>query len=363
MKKIMFLLVFIAVSFFSRAQVGFRIGKSSTTIAGKLTETIKKKGKPDEKVYKTKEITDYNRKQKQKEDKEAEIKRIRDTLYDNSLKENTNPLIGQDSVDEKEKTIAKLEKEIDVLQNLQDSLYYVYTKDYLAYDRAMVFNFGPLRSRAFFDMVYGNGGKTFRALSTAGINFGDNSGSLYSEIVSGNMGLFRVSLGTMVANSKEDNNTEEREQEAYQRLVTYGGNTVLNLEYPLAYLHSKGSQYNFISRLLMKGAADFPAFGTNTEEFAGSFMSGIDFYGDASVRDSNKKNVLTFFFNLNANLVTGTEVYRTNLGIEKANFTFGQLSVGVVFLENFKLSFVVSTFSSEEKLRNRNVVAGGQILR
>ncbi|POY38594.1 hypothetical protein C3K47_04145 [Solitalea longa] len=142
-------------------------------------------------------------------------------------------------------------------------------------------------------------------------------------------------------------------------MIAYGGNTVLNIEYPLMYAHSSNNQYNLISRLITKGAADLPAFGTNTEKWAGRGSFGLDFYADAATSN----NSLRFFFNLSASKIYGTEVFQENLGTEKSNFTFGQLTLGLIFLENFKISFVVSTFSSEAELRNKNIVAGGQVLR
>ena len=238
-------------------------------------------------------------------------------------------------------------------------LYYLYTKDYLGFKKSTILGFGPVRSKAFFDILYDNEGKRFKALGNSGVNFGNNTGSIYSELVSGNLGLFRVSLGSMISSNNSTDENEAKNEEAYQRLVTYGGNTVLNLEYPLAYIHSSNNQYNFISRLIAKGTADLPAFGTTTEDWAGSGSIGVDFYGDASLSN----NSLRFFFNFNINQIYGTDIYKDNLGINENNFNFGQLSLGFIFLENFKVSFIVTTFSSEESLRNRNVVAGGQVLR
>lgn len=311
------------------------------------------------KVYTTLEIINYNYLNKIKNEKQAELKRLEDQLMNNSNGTDGKPVFDQGTISSKSTSIKKIRIEISKIKSDQDSLYYIYTKDYLNFKKVRILGFGPVRSRAFFDMVYSNGGKRFRALGNAGVSFGNNSGSLYSEIVSGNLGLFRVSLGTMLSNSKNQDENAEKKEEAYQRLVNYGGNTVINFEYPLAYLHSNNNQYNFISRFIAKGTADFPAFGTNTEEWAGSGVLGIDFYGDASLSN----DALKFFFNFNVNKIYGTKEFINNLGINKNNFTFGQLSLGLVFLENFKISFIVSTFSSEKGLRNRNVVAGGQVLR
>jgi hypothetical protein len=56
-------------------------------------------------------------------------------------------------------------------------------------------------------------------------------------------------------------------------------------------------------------------------------------------------------------------VFKDNLGLSQYNFNFGQITFGMVFLDNFKLSFVVSTISNDAILKNKNVIASGQVLR
>lgn len=255
-------------------------------------------------------------------------------------------------------TIKSLINKIALIKNQQDSLYDLYTKDLLNYHNLNV-AFGSKRSKAFFDMFYGNDGIRFKALGNSGINFGNKTGAIYSELVSGNLGIFRVGLGSMVSSTNSNDTINAKQDEAYQRLVTYGGNTVLTIEYPLAYFHSNNNQYNFLSRAIAKGTADLPAFGTKTDKWAGSCSIGIDFYGDAALNNNN----LRFFFNFNYNKIFGTDIYKNNLGIDNSKFMFGQLSFGLIFMENYKISFIVTTFSSEKSLQNRNIIAGGQVLR
>lgn len=256
-----------------------------------------------------------------------------------------------------EKILASTTDSISKLRPAIDSLSNEYVKEYLQYSTSTILKFGPKRSRAFFDILYDNGGKRFNVLNNTGFNIGNNSGSIYSELVSGNLSVLRVSLGTMISSSSSDSLSTAKQDEAYQRLVSNGGNTVLNLEYPLAYVHSRNNQFNFISRLKARGTADFPEFGTTTEEFAGSASLGIDFYVDAALTN----NKLRFFGAFNYNQIYGTGEFSNNLGIESSNFSFGQLTLGLVF-SNIKLSFIVATISSENSLENRNVIAGGQIL-
>jgi len=310
-------------------------------------------------VFKTLEIIQFNYLTKTKTTKEAALAALEKELYENSTGADGLATFEDATIQTKSDEIKILRAELKIIAFKQDSLYFLYTKSYLSFKQITILKFGTIRSRAFFDMLYGDEGKRFKALGNAGINFGSNTASIYSELVSGNLGLLRVSLGSMISSNSNDSLKDGKKEQAYQRLVTYGGNTVLNLEYPLVYIHSKNNQYNLISRLTAKGTADLPTFGTSTEKWAGSSSIGIDIYGDASLSN----NQLRFFFNFNTNKIYGTDVYRDNLGVSSSDFTFGQLSLGLVFLENFKISFIVTTISSEESLRNRSIVAGGQVLR
>ncbi|HLA56582.1 MAG TPA: hypothetical protein VK623_10800 [Flavobacterium sp.] len=357
MKKILLLSILTFVMQDATAQISsFKIF-NKTRLPNADTGKIKNKG-VDEKVFITLEIVQWNYLEQEKKTKTTELDNLKKELYKNSDGTDGGPIFSQATRDTKGSRVKVLRTEISDIEVQQDSLYKIYASDYINYQNYNFLNFGKYRSSAFFNMLYGNGNK-FKTLGNAGVSFGNNTGSIFSEIVNGNLGIVRVSLGTMVSNSESENPEEEQNEEAYQRLVNYGGNTVLNFEYPIMYFHSRNSQYNLISRLMAKGTADFPAFGTKTEEWAGSGVFGVDLYGDASVSN----NSLRFFFNCNINKIYGTDIFKENLGIPHNDFSFGQLTLGLVFLENFKISFTVATFSSEESLTNRNVIAGGQVLK
>ncbi|MBB5634874.1 hypothetical protein HDE68_000759 [Pedobacter cryoconitis] len=397
MKKKILLIAFSLFTAFSvKAQLGFKLKPGASSITENVTQKIKidqikdlknnvelsdeaflyqiKQQDPNkfiitlkdinsdstkkEDVYETLDIIQYNYKTTIKKQKNEARNNILHDLYTNSRQSNKKLLFPDSLIKRKSDSVILLGKQIVKLQVTTDSLYYLYVKDLMSF-KSTNFGFGSLRSRAFFDLIYGNDGKRFNALGNAGVNFGNNTGSVYSEIVNGNLGLFRVSLGTMISNTGKETDADAKKEEAYQRLVTSGGNTVLNFEYPLAYLHSKNNQYNLISRLITRGTADFPEFGTKTEKWAGSGSFGLDLYADATTSNNN----LRFFCNFNASKIYGTDVFKDNLGINKSNFTFGQLSLGLVFLQNFKISFIVATFSSEKGLQNRHIIAGGQVLR
>ncbi|MFH7018622.1 hypothetical protein [Flavobacterium sp. FlaQc-47] len=207
--------------------------------------------------------------------------------------------------------------------------------------------------------LYGEGNNF---LGQAGVTLGSNSGAVYTEVGGGSfLKLFRLSLGVMVSNTNADTTEEEQIAEAYQKLVSYGGNTVLNIEYPWLFYKNDDYNLNILSRLFLKGTADLPAMGSKTEDWAGSGSIGMNFYVDAATipLSSADKDAIKIFFDSNTSCIIGTDVYKANLGIKDSKFLFGQLTAGLVY-KSLKVSFVFATFSSEQTLRNNKTIAGIQ---
>jgi hypothetical protein len=336
------------INLFSQAG-GLKLQNRESSIKSDLAKTVLMVNSKEKSYYKTIEFSKWNRLGNEID----ELLETRKVL----LTEIEDPGKDEATWIENVKKIKSIDSELKVKSKERDSFYHIYTKDYLLY-KPIISCFGANRSRAFFDIIYDGQGKRFRVLNNTGFNIGNNTGSIYSELASGNLYAVRVSLGTMVASNSNDNRVEAKQEEALQRLQTYGGNAVLNIEYPLLYAHSRGNRSSLISRLVSKGTADFPEFGTNTEDFAGSLSLGLDIYGDASLDN----NSLRFFFNFNINEIYGTRVFKDNLGIDNSSFIFGQLTIGFVVAENLKFSLIVSTFSTEDALKNNKVVFGGQII-
>ncbi|RDI06928.1 hypothetical protein [Flavobacterium sp. AG291] len=202
-------------------------------------------------------------------------------------------------------------------------------------------------------------------LGQAGVTLGSNSGAVYTELGGGSfLKLFRLSLGVMVSNTNADTTEEEQVTEAYQKLVSYGGNTVLNIEYPWLFYKNDNYNFNLLSRFFLKGTADLPAMGSTTDDWAGSGSVGMNFYIDAETipLSSADKDAIKIFFDSNTSYIIGTDVYQKNLGINDSKFLFGQLTAGLVY-KSLKISFVFATFSSEPSLRNNKTVAGIQGVR
>ncbi|HLP63748.1 hypothetical protein [Flavobacterium sp.] len=276
-----------------------------------------------------------------------------------NLLQNTNRTSLED-IEETNKKIKELDEKIKIATTNKESI--TFKKEKLHYF------FGPKKANTFFNIMYSENGKRFNYLNSSGINFGNNTGSVYTELASGNMDIIRLSFGAMIAKSDEgttegqgkadEDTTSTSTEEAYQRLVSNGGNTVLKAEYPLLSYSSNNNQYNLISRLLLKASADFPAFGTQSEDFAGSLAAEFDLYLDASTSN----NDIRLYGNFNASRINATEDFKNNLGIEKENFNFARITLGAVILQKFNFSVMFKTFSSEKSLENRSVIIGGSLL-
>lgn len=352
MKKVLIAGLFVVfVVKFSLCQITtFHIIENKSSIYdANDTVSLEIEGKKEER-FRTVEMGNYQFLSVRKKELNKERRAAIDTFY--------MPDIPEDVRIKTEKRIEEIDQEILKIEKEQKYLYHEYNKDFLLYKKVNVLNFGNNRSAAFYDLVY-NSNDNFRILNSAGLNFGNSTGSVYTELASGNLGAIRVNLTAMAANNSNDDPTESKEEEAFQRLQTSGGNLVLNMEYPLVYIHSKDNRSNLISRIVTKGTADFPEFGTTTDDFAGSLAFGLDLYGEAPLDN----NTLSFFFNLNTNRYFSTNVFKGNLGIDNSSFNFGQLTLGLVVANNLKFSFIVWTFSSEDNLRNDNVTFGGQVLK
>jgi hypothetical protein len=219
------------------------------------------------------------------------------------------------------------------------------------------FSFGPQNANAYFNIMYSEGSYKIKALNSTGIALGTNTGSIFSELVSGNIKVVRFSLGTMITNSNTDP-AEQKKDEAFQRLITSGGNTVLNAEYPLIYWGNSNNQFNFLTRILGKATADYPAFGTETDSFAGSASLAIDMYADGATAN----NDLRFYFNLNYGRIFGSDEFQKNLETERRTFNFGRLTGGVIVGQKVNLSVMFRTFSTEKNLDTGKVVIGGSII-
>ncbi len=177
-------------------------------------------------------------------------------------------------------------------------------------------------------------------------------GNIYSELVSGNIGVFRLGFGTLLT-SRNDTITSE---ESLQKLIGGGGNAVLNAYYPVFY--SRGKNLDLYCQFAPKIAGDLPVLGSLTDEITGNVNLSGEVYVDLT---SNNKAVNLFAY-FRAGYIFGTPDFYDNLEVDRKGFWFGQLNVGVTLSSNIRISITTPVFSSQDKLQRFPVMIGTQVL-
>lgn len=205
--------------------------------------------------------------------------------------------------------------------------------------RASIFAMSTKRAAC----VWGAEGIT--GLDQATVTAGDETGAIYTDLLTTYFGPFRANFGTMVAAtgaSSEDDGTGGAvvdSREAIQRLVAGGGNIVLGVQIPFVRLHSPSvNGFDFVVAGLGRGATDVEALGAEAQGASSSFAGALD----ARVRIlSNDRQLQVFAYGKLEGIWGGDPLFpEINQGSETAEVTagpkellYGRISVGA-FLWN-----------------------------
>ncbi|MGL4597773.1 MAG: hypothetical protein ACRCYO_09600 [Bacteroidia bacterium] len=210
-----------------------------------------------------------------------------------------------------------------------------------------------IRSKAFYAFIYGSE-SNWSALNNISIQGQGKQASLYTEIASGLIGPFRVGLSVQVAKSDTI-----KVNEARQRLMNGGGNTNIDLQFPLFFSYRKWRCTYVYSSI--KASGDIPQFGTNTERSTGSLNSGLELYQDIST--DNK--MFNFYLSARASWIVGfSKVYYENLGIKQMSglMPYGQLSMGFTLFGTYRFSIFIPLYAPDQSMLNVPATFGGQVL-
>lgn len=198
--------------------------------------------------------------------------------------------------------------------------------------------FQYIKNKLFYELQYGDEEKnSIKSLTSAGLNFGNNTGSIYSDLFSGKVGYIYVRLGSIIASSNSDDPEVARSEEAYQRLSMYGGNTALSAEWPLLWIRSKRNIFNATLSSHLRGIGDFAPLADTDNGFSAAVSYGLELFADISDPNKNIRIMSQLIFNK----YHTTEDFANNLSFNKKDFWFNQFVLGVVVKERIKLSLVV----------------------
>lgn len=222
-----------------------------------------------------------------------------------------------------------------------------------------LYKFNADKSRGLFSYLYSED-SDLNFINNSGLTFGNNTGGLYTELVSGYISAVRVSVGTMISSSANDGESEENvdessKDEAYQKLASEGGNISIKAEYPLFY--SQGT-VTFLGRVLGKTGFDLEAFGTQTDDFAFNLAVGLDAYMGLATTNG----AIRFYADGDLLWYNTNSQFRENIGVEDHSFLYGNLTLGIVVEEKLNVSFIVGSYSSDDALTNKDVMMSASLL-
>jgi len=244
-----------------------------------------------------------------------------------------------------------------------------------AYDQWITYHdlqFCPARNSVLAQLYFGEySDNVVQSLKNGFLNFTPYGGLIYSELVSGYAGPFRVSFGGMIASSsmaKLDStsikstssgkqldsligatDSVNRARSSIQNLLGGGGNAMFVISTPLFNYHP-GKIFNISGAWFDKNCFTIPSFGNEISNY--SFVNGLGLQLDgrfmfegATLSSSSAKTTFGVYLSGTGTLLMGNKAFYTNLGTNPAKvLAFGQLSFGVI-LERFKIYFTYNVIN------------------
>lgn len=280
---------------------------------------------------------------------------------------------------EKEETITNLRKLKEEISKEKQKLddYTKLIKRINDETKQVVFpTFNKVNRERIFGLLYtGNDrNSNFSFGNSASLQINNSGTIVETNLISSDLGPFRVSFGTLLTNATEDENDDENQSddgltpntteednitqtEAFQRLLSGGGNTFLNFELPV--LFASGEFSSIYLNTSARVGLDIEEFGDDIETTSGNGNVNSNLYGSVSSKDK----VFTFFGQINYGLYFGSKEFYQNLGVtsEKA-FGFGRITVGFTINNFVRFGLTLNTLSSESNLRSGTIVVGSQVL-
>ncbi|WP_431160130.1 hypothetical protein [Flagellimonas beolgyonensis] len=200
--------------------------------------------------------------------------------------------------------------------------------------------------------------------NSAALQVNGTGAIIESELLSAYLSGLRVSFGSLITNTNEDdemeqvdNDTPTTNTEAFQRLLAGGGNLYLGVELPLLFYQT--NRFSFYTNISGRLNLEVSEFSDQIDSSSGNGNTRVNFY--TSISTDNRE--FTFFSLFHYGLYFGSDEFYGNLSIEDdKEFAFGELTAGFTINNSIRIALTFNTISSEENLRSGRVVIGAQIL-
>ena len=305
---------------------------------------------------------------------ETRIKEKNDSIL--TLYTEMNNLIGKSPTDKK--ALESIEKKINEKKKSLKKLEFERNVKEQSFQKFewLLPTLKPTNRESFFKSVYNNSIDKTHYVNSFALSSSRGSVSAQSEIITDNLNMLRLSFGSVVTSNsgsttdapasprttaEGDASTEsETAEAALKRLIDGGGNFYLDIILPLVTTNNVNdgwiTSYTYAS---LVGAMDIKGFGNNLDTSTGNGSFGISTYIGAS--SDNKK--FNFFLQGNVNYTIGSDDFYKNLALKnEKGFLNGKIIAGVALLNTFKVTAIISTFGSDEAIRNGDVAIGIQVL-
>ena len=203
------------------------------------------------------------------------------------------------------------------------------------------------QAKMFFS--FDGSGKDSQFLSHSFFSYNTTSSqlALYNELFSDFFGPVRFGFGALITGEqskeldKETSNIEVN-QDALQRLLSGGGNSVLSLAYPI--LQLKDANWTRGLRILAvpKYSIDIPALGSSIENYSANVDLGLE----ANAHWSGHNQNVALFFHFRTGYVMGNKSFQQAIRSNN-NFRLSQFNFGVAFKNTIKLSYSLYKISND----------------
>ena len=274
-----------------------------------------------------------------------------------SLTKKRNSILSSNDINKIEKEVPIIDRDLKNYSKKIDSLNLILIEETYKIEREIFKQkkkkWFPNKNESNFilDFAYGSESNG-RFFSNTGVNLGFNSTSIYSELYNDRAGSFRIGLGVMVNKSSKDSIKQARTDESYQRLLTAGGNTVLNLDYPYVYGRSDSDNFRRIGFFNIRLAADLPDFGSSTDDFLFYVSPGINYYFEFTT----KRDVFKFFTEITARYFFGGNKFRDNLNVSEKSFGILKFEIGIQIENLFTISIIPKTIAGVDDFIQNNAL-------
>lgn len=173
--------------------------------------------------------------------------------------------------------------------------------------------------------------------------------ALYSELFSDYFGPVRFGFGALMTSGPSEAEPRETSlpdiqdnQDALQRLLNGGGNSVLSLAYPILQLRDASWTRGIRILVVPKYAMDIPALGSSAETYSANGDIGIE----TSAHWAGDNQSIAIFFQSRVGYVMGNSAFKKSIR-SKDNFLVTQMNFGIAFRNTIKLSYSIHSISND----------------